>query len=283
MSVRAFASSALLRQQAGGPAGPGSAGSPGPSGADGKPRKPLSRVAIGSHPSRVRKGTNQMPVRTIWGSLLIMIVGGGVLTYFFNKEKQRLAVRRQERERQGVGKPLVGGPFELMDFNGNKFTDKDLLGKFSILYFGFTLCPDVCPEELEVLAHVLRTTNKDGKKIQPIFVTCDPARDTPEVLKEYLSDFHPDIIGLTGTYEQVKNICKQYRVYFSTPPNVKPGQSYLVDHSIFFYIMDPEGKFIDVLGRNYNGPEALAKVEEHLDAWRPSTDEGSSWFGGLFK
>lgn len=249
----------------------------------GKPRKPLSRVAIGGHSPRVRKGNNQMPVRTIWGSLLVMIIGGGGLAYFFNKEKKRLEIRRQERERQGVGKPLVGGPFELTDFNGNKFTDKDLLGKFSILYFGFTMCPDVCPEELEVLAHVLRTTNKDEKKIQPIFVTCDPARDTPEVLKDYLADFHPDIIGLTGTYDQVKNICKQYRVYFSTPPNVKKGQSYLVDHSIFFYMMDPEGKFIDVLGRNYTGPEALQKIEEHLDAWRPSSEESTSLWASLFK
>lgn len=249
-----------------------------------KPRKPLSRVAIGGTSGRVSKGSNQVSARTVWTSLLVMILGGGALSYFFQKEKKRLEVRRQEKERQGVGKPLIGGPFEMMDFNGNKFTEKDLEGKFSIIYFGFTMCPDVCPEELEILAQVLRTTNKDpnNKKIQPIFVTCDPARDTPEVLREYLSDFHPDIIGLTGTYDQVKNMCKKYRVYFSTPPNVKPGQSYLVDHSIFFYMMDPEGKFIDVLGRNYTGPEALAKVEEHLDAWRPSTHDDRTFLEKLF-
>lgn len=224
-----------------------------------------------------------MPMRTVWGSLFVMIFGGGTLAYFFQKEKKRLEVRRQEKERQGIGKPLVGGEFQLTDFNGKPFTDKDLLGKFSILYFGFTMCPDVCPEELEVLSHVLRETNKDpnNKKIQPLFITCDPARDTPEVLKEYLSDFHPDIIGLTGTYQEVKNICKQYRVYFSTPPDVKPGQSYLVDHSIFFYVMDPEGKFIDVLGRNYTGEEALEKIKEHLDAWMPSEHDDRSWLQKL--
>lgn len=225
-----------------------------------------------------------MPARTVWRSLLIMIIGGGGIAYFFQREKKRLEIRRQEKERQGIGKPLIGGPFKLTDMNGSTFTDKDLLGKFSILYFGFTMCPDVCPEELEVLAYVLKETNKDPahKKIQPIFVTCDPARDTPEVLKEYLADFHPDIIGLTGTYQQIKDICKKYRVYFSTPPNVKPGQSYLVDHSIFFYMMDPEGKFIDVIGRNYDGPEALAKVAEHLDAWRPSNAEALPWYRRLF-
>ena len=250
---------------------------------NGKPKKPLSRVVIGSG-TRVRKGSNQLPTRTVWRSLLIMILGGGGIAYFFQREKKRLEVRRQEKERQGIGKPLIGGPFKLTDMNGNTFTDKDLLNKFSIIYFGFTMCPDVCPEELDILAYVLNETNKDpnNKKLQPLFVTCDPARDTPEVLKEYLADFHPDILGLTGTYQQIKDICKKYRVYFSTPPNVKPGQNYLVDHSIFFYLMDPEGKFIDVIGRNYTGPEALEKVKEHLDAWRPSDAEDLPWYKNIF-
>lgn len=77
-----------------------------------------------------------------------------------------------------------------------------------------------------------------GKTLmRPVFITCDPARDTPTVLRNYLAEFHPDIIGLTGTYQQIKNVCKQYRVYFSTPQNVKPGEDYLVDHSIYFYLM----------------------------------------------
>src|SRR6266516_2830175 len=76
-----------------------------------------------------------------------------------------------------------------------------------------------------------------GNLMRPVFITCDPARDTPAVVKEYLKEFHPDLIGLTGTWEQVKAVCKAYRVYFSTPPNVKPGQDYLVDHSIYFYLM----------------------------------------------
>lgn len=85
---------------------------------------------------------------------------------------------------------------------------------------------------------------KRGTVLLPIFITCDPARDTPEVVKSYLAEFHPDLIGLTGTWEQIKATCKQYRVYFSTPPHVKPGQDYLVDHSIYFYLM---GTFSSVL------------------------------------
>ena len=83
----------------------------------------------------------------------------------------------------------------------------------------------------------VKASTKDDKLFMPVFITCDPVRDTPEVLREYLKEFHPGIIGLTGTYEQVKNVCKQYRVYFSTPKDVKPGEDYLVDHSIYFYLM----------------------------------------------
>lgn len=102
----------------------------------------------------------------------------------------------------------------------------------------------------------------------PVFITCDPERDSPEVLKEYLAEFHPKMVGLTGTYDQIKDVCKLYRVYFSTPRNVKPGQDYLVDHSIYFYLMDPEGDFVEALGRQHS-PEAGAKlILDHTKDWK---------------
>lgn len=116
------------------------------------------------------------------------------------------------------------------------------------VYFGFSHCPDICPDELDKMARMidiaspLQTYSSAPKPqsrppLLPIFITCDPARDTPSVLKSYLAEFHPAILGLTGTYEQVKQVCKAYRVYFSTPEGVKPGMDYLVDHSIYFYLM----------------------------------------------
>ena len=89
---------------------------------------------------------------------------------------------------------------------------------------------------------------KSDKVFQPVFITCDPARDTPEVLRAYLKEFHPGIMGLTGTYEQIKHVCKEYRVYFSTPKDIKPGEDYLVDHSIYFYLMgeDPFGLLFQI-------------------------------------
>lgn len=144
---------------------------------------------------------------------------------------------------KGIGKPLVGGAFSLTDHNGQPFTDANLKGKYSLVYFGFTHCPDICPEELDKMAGMIdRVKEKNGEGVlRNVFISCDPARDTPEVLKRYLKEFHDDILGMTGTWDEVKEVCKAYRVYFSTPPDVKPGQDYLVDHSIYFYLM---GKLI---------------------------------------
>ena len=101
----------------------------------------------------------------------------------------------------------------------------------------------------------------------PVFITCDPARDNPKTLGQYLAEFHPGLIGLTGTYDQIKAVCKSYRVYFSTPQQVKPGQDYLVDHSIYFYLMDPEGDFVEALGRQHSPDEGARLILDHMQDW----------------
>lgn len=145
---------------------------------------------------------------------------------------------RIAEQNKGVGRPLVGGDFSLTSTDGETFTQDDLKGKYSLIYFGFTNCPDICPEELDKMAAVIdKVKEKHGEALRPVFITCDPARDTREIMDVYLKDFHEDIVGLTGTYEDIKQTCKAYRVYFSTPAEVKPGQDYLVDHSIYFFLM----------------------------------------------
>ena len=173
----------------------------------------------------------------ITAALLFVATAGGLWTYF-TYEKERMARKRIAEQTKGIGKPKVGGPFELVDQDGNRFTSDDMLGKYSLVYFGFTHCPDICPDELDKMALMYdKVVERCGNVILPLMITCDPARDTPKVLKEYLEEFHPDFIGLTGEYEKIKDACKAYRVYFSTPSHVKPGEDYLVDHSIYFYLM----------------------------------------------
>ncbi|KAK9472194.1 SCO1/SenC-domain-containing protein [Dipodascopsis tothii] len=234
-------------------------------------RRPLSRVTVGSISPGKQRRKALIGVFN-WKAALVFVVTGITITIVFRKEKERAELMRQTEQNKGYGKALIGGPFQLVDHNGVEFTDEDLVGKFSLIYFGFTLCPDICPDELDKMAKITDSLEKDGFDIQPIFITCDPARDSPEVIKRYLEDFHPKFIGLTGTYDQIKAMCKTFRVYFSTPPEVQPGQDYLVDHSIFYYLMDKEGVFIDALGRNYTPDEAIKKVKMHILEWRPEAE-----------
>lgn len=140
------------------------------------------------------------------------------------------------------------------------------------IYFGFTHCPDICPDELDKLSAAIDILQqKQPHSIRPIFVSVDPARDTPPILATYLSEFHPAIQGLTGSWSQIKEMCRQYRVYFSTPKDVQPGlikEDYLVDHSIYFYVMDPEGDFVECIGRQDTPESAAGIVLEHIKDWR---------------
>ncbi|CCD25959.2 SCO family protein NDAI_0G01830 [Naumovozyma dairenensis CBS 421] len=254
-------------------------------------KKPLSRVPVGgsestSSSSKFKNSTLEF---SSGKAMILFVLVGGTLYYFFEKEKRRIETVKTAEANRGYGKPMIGGDFTLYDENGKEFTEKDLLGKFSIIYFGFSHCPDICPDELDKLGVWLDELRKKYDIIlQPIFITCDPARDSSEVLKEYLSDFHEGIIGLTGSYEQVKNCCKKYRVYFSTPPSVKPGQDYLVDHSIFFYLMDPEGQFVEALGQNYDEETGVEKIAGHVKNYIPEEKRealinSDKWYSFLFK
>ncbi|CAG8753813.1 4887_t:CDS:10, partial [Dentiscutata erythropus] len=202
-----------------------------------------------------------------WKSLaLFSMTGSGLFLYFKHEKAKLIEKRKEELESKSAGKPQVGGPFELIDHNGRLVTDKDFLGQFLLVYFGFTHCPDICPEELDKVTKVTEDINSDpklGKIITPIFISCDPQRDTYESFV-HISDFHKDMVGLTGTYEQIAKVAKSYRVYFSRPPKVKPGDEYLVDHSIFFYLMDPNGLFVDAYGKSTTADSVTDSVKGHI-------------------
>ncbi|CAG8542414.1 3440_t:CDS:2, partial [Funneliformis caledonium] len=160
------------------------------------------------------------------------------------------------------------GPFELLNQDGKLVTDKDLLGKFLLVYFGFTHCPDICPEELDKMSKVIDIINNEkefgGNVLTPIFISCDPNRDTVEVVREYIRDFHEDMVGLTGSHEQISKVAKSYRVYYSQPPQLQPGDEYLVDHSIFIYLMNPDGEFVDAYGKNVDAEQTASSIVNHV-------------------
>lgn len=111
--------------------------------------------------------------------------------------------------------------------------------------------------------HSIATDPELGNILVPVFITCDPRRDTPEIVHEYIQDFHPEMVGLTGSQEEITKVAKSFRVYVSSPPNVKEGEDYLVDHSIFFYLMDPEGKFVDCYAKDATADEVASSFKNY--------------------
>ncbi|KAJ4384264.1 Cu-binding protein [Didymella sp. IMI 355093] len=223
------------------------------------------------------KARNKGGPFNITAALLFIATAGGLWAYF-TYEKERMARKRIAEQTKGVGKPKVGGPFSLVDQDGKVFSSNDMMGKYSLVYFGFTHCPDICPDELDKMALMYeKVREKCGDVLLPLMITCDPARDSPAVLKEYLAEFHPDFIGLTGNHEQIKDTCKAYRVYFSTPKDVAPGQDYLVDHSIYFYLMDPEGDFVEAIGRNFTADQAAKVIADHVKDWEKPLKKETRW------
>lgn len=136
--------------------------------------------------------------------------------------------------------PHIGGPFHLINQDGKAVTDKDFAGKYLLIYFGFASCPAICPTELQKITNTYQSLSKDWQdRIQPIFITIDPERDTPDILKDYVALFLPQMVGLTGTTDQIENVKKAYKVYGAKVPE---GTSYTMDHSSFIYFMGPDTK-----------------------------------------
>ena len=143
-----------------------------------------------------------------------------------------------------TGKALIGGPFLLVDQTGRRVTEKDFAGRLMLVYFGFTACPDICPSGLQVIAAALDKLGARGEKVVPVFITLDPERDTPEVLGGYVKSFHPRLVGLSGTPEEIAAATKAYRVYAAKVPSDTAPGAYSIDHSGFMYLMDGQGQFV---------------------------------------
>ena len=158
----------------------------------------------------------------------------------------------------------IGGPFQLVDHSGSAVTEESFDDRYLLIYFGYAWCPDICPTELLVIGQAVDALGDLGDEVQPLFITVDPARDTVEALADYVPAFHPRLVGLTGSEEQIHEAAKAYRVYYRLNEPDEDG-SYLVDHTSYIYFMDPDGDYVThfVFGQ---GPEKMAEVmRKHLD------------------
>jgi len=144
------------------------------------------------------------------------------------------------------GRVPVGGPFELTDQSGHRRTDADFRGKLVVLYFGYTYCPDVCPTELQSISLALDKLGAAAEAAQPLFITVDPERDTPARLADFVSSFHPRLIGLTGSLAEIRKTAIAYKTFFAKHSIATPG-NYSVDHTGFIYLVSKDGRYLGFL------------------------------------
>ena len=163
-----------------------------------------------------------------------------------------------------MGGGAIGGPFTLVNGDGQTVTEADILTKPSLIYFGYTFCPDVCPFDNARNAEAIDLLDEMGKDVQPVFISVDPARDTPEVVKDFAANLHPKMIGLTGSPEQVKAASLAYKTYYKAQP--AEDEFYLVDHSTFSYLVLPKIGFVEFYKREATPQQMAENVACYVDA-----------------
>lgn len=180
--------------------------------------------------------------------------GFGSMMYLGNEPAQ---------EGGGVSVPNLGGPFSLVDHTGAERTEADFAGTPILIYFGYSYCPDICPTELAKMVRAVDLMGDDGDAVQPLFISVDPERDTPEHLAGYVELFHPRLIGLTGDEESVADVAHAYKVYYAKVES-EEFDDYLMDHSSYFYLMDGQGKNLAIYPMSSTAEEIADGVRQHL-------------------
>lgn len=194
-------------------------------------------------------------------SAAVVLIGATILYVASPKESDIFAQCRGGV----VGGGAIGGPFSLMDENGKAVSDTDVITGPTLIYFGYTFCPDVCPLDNVRNAEAVDILEREGKIVTPVFISFDPARDTPEVLRDFTDAMHPRMLGLTGTPEQIKAASAAYKTYFKAQEGGDPNY-YLIDHSTFSYFMMPGYGFVDYFDRSISANAMAERLACFVDA-----------------
>ena len=186
--------------------------------------------------------------------IAVFLISASVYIIFFNNNGNGFS-----KCRAGQVAGNIGGSFSLINEDGIVVTDIDVIKRPSLIYFGYTFCPDICPLDTYRNAEAVTLLEEDGYDVTPIFITFDPVRDTPEVLKQFTDYMHPKMVGLTGSIDEIKKVAKKYRVYFKKQ-NTDDPENYLVDHTAFTYLVLPEIGFVDFFRRELTAEQLAEKV-----------------------
>jgi len=198
-----------------------------------------------------------MPRRIVILALLVVAVISGALVLNF---------ARPVRDLPSVSSSIsIGGAFTLVDHDGRTVTDADYRGRYTLIFFGYTYCPDVCPTTMQNISDAMDLLGASADQVQPLFVSVDPERDTAEVLKSFVGNFHPRMIGLTGSAEQLAAVAKAYKVYFQkVQEEGAADDEYLMNHSSIVYLMDPDGEFVAHFTHGTTSDDMAAGIRKHL-------------------
>ena len=195
-------------------------------------------------------------------SVRILVIGAAFLAGLFLCFGAVLVVSSRMSTPVAQQIAAVGGPFKLIDQNGKAVSDQDLKGHPFLVFFGFPHCPDVCPTTLFDVSEMLRALGPDADRTRALFITVDPERDTPAVMKDYLSSFDPHLSGLTGDPAAIATVAKAYRVYYKKVP--LDGGEYTMDHTAIVYLMDKEGRFVSPFSLKRGTEAAAADLRRYL-------------------
>ncbi|XP_058731487.1 protein SCO1 homolog 2, mitochondrial-like [Vicia villosa] len=205
-----------------------------------------------------------------WGAKTVAAVAlgfAGIAAFFHYNDERRVVPKGDQRDscsRNIVSGPIIGGPFTLVNKEKQTVTERNFLGNWILLYFGYTSSPDIGPEQVHLMAKAIDTLeSKQNLKILPVFVTIDPQRDTPSQLRAYLEEFSSRIVGLTGTVAAIRKMAQEYRVYFKKVE--EDGTDYLVDSSHNMYLLNPDMEVVRCFGVEYNAEQLSEAIWKELN------------------